>query len=92
MKAMQEIFLAPSSAVSIIEILKSEKFCQDPSLAFTEEQIKECQDYITQFIPVAMKELFTDLGPPSWNCNFYFDLECPVKTFFENSAVLWINH
>ena len=37
---MQEIFLAPTTAVRVTEYLKGEAFCQDPSLAFTEEESK----------------------------------------------------
>ena len=39
-EAMQEIFLAPTTAVRVTEYLKGEAFCQDPSLAFTEEETK----------------------------------------------------
>ena len=49
---MLEILEAPTTSVAITDLLNGEKFCQDPSLAFTEEQIKQCQDYITQFIPI----------------------------------------
>ena len=51
---MLEILVAPTTSAAVTDLLTGEKFCQDPALAFTEEEIKQCQDYITQFIPIGI--------------------------------------
>ena len=40
MDAMQKILLSPTTAAKVTEYLQGEVFCQDPSLAFTEEETK----------------------------------------------------
>merc|ERR1712141_946459 len=71
-EAMQEIFLAPTTAVRVTEYLKGEAFCQDPSLAFTEEESKVCQEGVTMFMPIALNVLFSDDAFESGRvCNFY---------------------
>ena len=52
---MLKILVAPTTSVFFTDLLTGEAFCQDPALAFTEDEIKQCQDYITQFIPIGKK-------------------------------------
>ena len=40
MDAMQKILLSPTTAEKVTKYLQGEVFCQDPSLAFTEEETK----------------------------------------------------
>ena len=83
-KAMLEILVAPSTASTIVEALKGEEFCQDPSLAFTEEQVKECQEYITEFIPLALQDLFGLF--PEEDVDYYCG---PVCNKYTRSALSW---
>ena len=59
----------------IVGLLQGATFCQDPSMAFTEEQITECQNTVAQFLPLAMKALFSHSDPRQLCC-FYFDGLC----------------
>ena len=47
---------------NIIAHLNGEEFCQDPGMNLDENQIKVCQEYITIFMPPALRVLFGNLN------------------------------
>ena len=61
--------------IYVTGLLQGVSFCQDPGMAFTEDQITECQNIMEQFIPLAMKALFSHSDPRQLCC-FYFDGLC----------------
>ena len=61
--------------IYVTGLLQGVSFCQDPGMAFTEDQITECQNIMEQFIPQAMKALFSHSDPRQLCC-FYFDGLC----------------
>ena len=72
---MLRTLISPDTATAIVDVLIGERFCEDPSMGFTEDQITECQGNVAQFIPPAMKALFSRSDPRQLCC-FYFDGLC----------------
>ena len=73
--SMLRTLISPDVATAIVDLLKGERFCQDPSMAFTEDETAECQEIVTQFMPRVMKALFSRSDPRQLCC-FYFDGLC----------------
>ena len=73
--SMLRTLISPELAVAIVNMLKGEGFCEDPSMAFTDDQIIECHENIGNFMPPAMKALFSRSDPRQLCC-FYFDGLC----------------
>ena len=72
---MLRALISPDTATAIVDVLIGERFCEDPSMAFTEDEIKECQDIVAQFMPLAMQALFSHSDARQLCC-FYFDGLC----------------
>ena len=51
--------LDDQTALKIVTKLNGPEFCQDPALALDQEQIKECQNFVTSYIPSSLKALFS---------------------------------
>ena len=64
-----------SVTIYVVGLLQGAAFCEDPNMAFTEEQIIECHNNVAQFMPLAMKALFSHSDPRQLCC-FYFDGLC----------------
>ena len=73
--SMLRTLISPELAVAIVNMLKGEGFCEDPSMAFTDDQIIECHENIGNFMPPAMKALFSRSDPRQLCC-FHFDGLC----------------
>merc|ERR1711863_16095 len=74
--SMLEKLLSDEVATGIVDLLKGERFCQDPDMLFTEEEITKCQDLVTEFIPHAMQALFFRSDARQLCC-FHFEWEVP---------------
>ena len=73
--SMLRTLISPELAVAIVNMLKGEGFCEDPTMAFTDDQIIECHENIGNFMPPAMKALFSRSDPRQLCC-FHFDGLC----------------
>ena len=57
---------------TFVKSLKGEMLCKDPSLEIDEEQIQACQNFVSTFLPVALKELFA-VFDSTYACHVYFN-------------------
>ena len=59
LEAFADIMLDDQTALKIVTNLNGPAFCQDPALALDQEQIKDCQNFVTSYIPSSLKALFS---------------------------------
>ena len=74
--AFANVMTSEAAAVDLVNDLSGPHFCQSPDLALDESQVQQCQVYLKDFLPKALKLLFflPSEEDASFACNLYFDL------------------
>ena len=66
-------FMSSDSTIgTFVKSLNGEMLCKDPSLEMDEEEIEACQNFVSTFLPVALKELFAVFDSTE-ACREYFN-------------------
>ena len=82
--------LDDQTALKIVTNLNGPDFCQDPALAFDQEQIKDCQNFVTSYIPSSLKALFS---PRSFVAeDICYDLFSKANIALKKRAESFFNH
>ena len=55
---MAKLIASDEASKEVIEMLSGKMFCQDPEMGLKDEEVKVCQQYITVFMPSALKLIF----------------------------------
>ena len=82
------MILAEETAQQLIEVISGPAFCADPYFGLNEDQVQQCVNQVTAFVPAALTSLFQNY-PPESACYFYFDV-CTrpnQHSWFDNSFV-----
>ena len=77
-QAFSNVMTSEAAAQDLVKDLSGPYFCQGNELALDESQVEECQAYVGDFLPKALKALFylpaDDIVKGT--CSYYFDI-CP---------------
>jgi hypothetical protein len=68
---------------SLTENLQGQYFCEDPEMGFTEDQVKECAENMSVFMPPALKLIGGAVVMYNNDiCNAWYEEICPAKLKF----------
>ena len=74
--AFANVMTSEAAALDLVNDLSGPYFCQNPDLDLNESQIGQCQAYLKDFLPKALKILFfiPSEEDASSTCKYYYDL------------------
>ena len=74
--AFANVMTSEAAALDLVNDLSGPYFCQSPDLDLNESQIGQCQAYLRDFLPKALKILFfiPSEEDASSTCKYYYDL------------------